>query len=73
MSPTRPSCARGERWIDTAWDRQQTPQVITAFSTEYFELLRAQPHLARFFAVGEHVLVVSADVVYEVVPAPDAP
>ncbi len=62
-----------DRWIDTAWDRRQTPQIIVAFSTEYFELLRAQPHLARFFTVGEHVLVVSADVVYEVVPAPDAP
>ncbi|MFH1747816.1 MAG: VIT domain-containing protein [Planctomycetota bacterium] len=61
----------GERWIDTAWDGQQAPQQITAFGSEYFELIKQQPRLARFFALGERVVVVLDRQVYESLPAED--
>ena len=60
----------GERWIDTAWDGEQKPQKITAYSDEYFDLLKRNPSLARYLALGEHVLVVFDGTVYEIVPEP---
>ncbi len=60
----------GERWIDTAWDGEKEPQKITAYSDEYFELLKHNPSLARYLALGEHVLVLFDGTVYEIVPEP---
>lgn len=61
------------RWTDTAWDEQRAPVKVVAFSDEYFALVRSNPQLSRFLALGEHVLVVLADTVYEIVPATDNP
>jgi Ca-activated chloride channel family protein len=60
----------GERWIDTAWDGEKEPHKVTAYSDEYFELLKRNPGLARYLALGEHVLVLFDGTVYEIVPEP---
>ena len=59
----------GQRWVDTAWEGKQEPKKITAFSDEYFKLVEQHKELARFFALGERVLVVFDGDVYETVPA----
>lgn len=60
-----------QRWTDAAWDEKQTPTKIEAFSTEYFALLKEQPELRKYFALGPQVLVVLGDRVFETVPAPE--
>ena len=62
----------GERWIDTTWEGKPEPKKITAFGDEYFKLIEQHKELARFFALGEHVLVVFDGAVYETVPASDS-
>lgn len=59
----------GQRWLDTAWDGRKPTTKITAFSDEYFKLLKEHPQLARVLALGEQVVVVVGERVYEVVPA----
>jgi Ca-activated chloride channel homolog len=59
-----------ERWLDTTWDGEKKPQKVVAFSDEYFKLLEKHPELGRFFAIGERVVVVAGDTVYETVPEP---
>ena len=69
---TRVFVRDGERWLDTAWDGKQETRRVTAFSPEYFELLKKDKTLARCLAIGKHVVVVVGDTVYEVVP-PEEP
>lgn len=57
----------GKRWIDTAWDGLKKTTEITAFSDAYFALLKEQPRLGRYFALGERVVVVVGERVYETV------
>ena len=59
----------GQRWIDTTWEGKPEPKKITAFSDEYFKLVEQHKELARFFALGERVLIVFDGDVYETVPA----
>ena len=56
-------------WNDTQYDpdTMETNQVVF-LSDEYFDLLAELPELADYFALGENVIVVIDDVVYEVVP-----
>lgn len=61
-----------DRWTDTAWDGKKSPTKVVAFSDEYFKLLAQHPELKSHFALGERVLVVLGDEVYESAPAPDA-
>ncbi|MBU0616615.1 MAG: hypothetical protein KKI02_02750, partial [Planctomycetes bacterium] len=56
------------RYVDSTWDGKLKPKTITAFSDEYFALLKAHPLLARFLAVGERILVIFEGQVYEIVP-----
>ena len=55
----------GQRWIDTAWDGEKKPEKIAAFGEEYFRLLERSPDLAKYFALGERVIVTLAGAVYE--------
>ncbi len=58
------------KWTDGGvGDRKPTRQV-TAFSPEYFELIRKHPELAACFALGERVIVAVGGEVYETLPAP---
>jgi len=54
------------RWVDTAWDGEGEPQVIDAFSKEYFDLIRKDDRIARYLAVGERVIFVFEGQLYEV-------
>lgn len=58
-----------QHWVDSAWDSKTEPRRVTAFSDEYFELLRTRPGLARYVAIAERVVVEMEGVVYEVLPA----
>jgi Ca-activated chloride channel family protein len=69
---TRVFVRDGERWLDTTWDGKQETQRVTAFSPEYFELLKKDKTLARCLAIGKHVVVVVGDTIYEIVP-PEEP
>lgn len=59
----------GQRWIDTAWDGEKKPEKIAAFGEEYFQLLERSPDLAKYFALGERVIVTLAGAVYETTSA----
>lgn len=59
------------RWTDTTWDQKTEPHKITAFSDEYFELLaqhEQKEQLKKYLSLGDHLLIVLADRVYEIVP-----
>lgn len=56
------------RWTDTAWDGKKSPAKVAAFSDAYFKLLARHPELKRYFALGERVLVVLGEEVYESAP-----
>ena len=57
------------RWVDAAWDGKTSPERIEAFSERYFELLRGSDKVAKYLAVGDHVLFVHDGTVYEVTPS----
>lgn len=57
------------RYVDLAWDRKATPEKIAAFSDAYFDLLRKNPVLSACFAIGDRILIVVGDKVYEIEPA----
>jgi len=52
-------------WTDTIYEGQDTTKVGFA-SDDYFQLLSAHPEWARYFSVGEKVIVVLDNVAYEV-------
>lgn len=55
-------------WMDTAYDSDtQTPQQVGFASDTYFDLMTAAPELGSYFALGQRVLVVYGEQVYEVV------
>jgi len=56
-------------WTDTGYDPQHMSATRLQFgSAAYFELLAAHPQWARYFAVGEQVIVVLDGVVYQTQP-----
>ncbi len=65
-------------WTDTAFDPGKMETVPVSFgSDDYFALIAARPEWGRYFAVGDHVVVVVEDTAYEVregdAPALDLP
>ena len=57
------------RWVDLAWDGKKETTKVEALSERYFALMRSDDKVARYLALGKHVLFVLGDVVYEIVPA----
>lgn len=57
-----------KRWVDSAWDGEEETTKVEAFSDEYFELLEKDDRIARYLALGEHVVFVHEGTVYEVTP-----
>jgi hypothetical protein len=57
-------------WTDAEFKTDaRLPEVTVAFnSNEYFALLKREPKLAQFFALGEKVVVVFGNRVYRVTP-----
>ncbi|MFQ5401486.1 MAG: VIT domain-containing protein [Anaerolineae bacterium] len=59
---------RDGMWIDTAFDPDtQEPQRVGFASDAYFDLLTAVPDVGQYLALGQHVLFVYEEMVYEVV------
>jgi len=55
-------------WMDTAFDADtQTAQEVGFASDAYFELLTAVPELGQYLALGQQLLIVYEDQVYEIV------
>ncbi|MFN0136694.1 MAG: VIT domain-containing protein [Phycisphaerae bacterium] len=61
-----------EQFVDSAWDRKAKPIQIEAFSDAYFALLKEHADAARYLAIGEQVVVVLGEKVYEIVQAKKA-
>jgi Ca-activated chloride channel family protein len=59
------------KWIDAAYEESVETIKIELFSPEYFDLVREHEELARCFALGDRVVVVAGDKVYETVPPPE--
>jgi hypothetical protein len=65
-------------WTDTAFDPDKMETVPVSFgSDDYFALIAARPERGRYYAIGDHVVVVVEDTAYEVregdAPALDLP
>jgi hypothetical protein len=68
-------------WTDTTFDPDKMEPVAVSFgSDDYFALIAAEPSWGRYFALGDHVIVVVDGTAYEVrqgdappvdVPTPD--
>lgn len=58
-------------WKDTDYDaeKHKTVKTVTFGTDAYFDLLARKPELARYFSLGQSVLVVLDGVVYKVEPA----
>ena len=53
-------------WIDSEHDAERPIRKVRAFSEEYFSLVRRQPDLARYLAIGPRVVVVVGKTAYEI-------
>ena len=55
-------------WIDTSYtDQTKLPEKNVKFgSDEYFDLVRREPELAQYFALGTQVVVIWKDKVYRI-------
>ncbi len=54
-------------WIDTLFDPDKLKPVPVSFgSDDYFALIAARPEWGRYFALGDHVIVVVEGTAYEV-------
>jgi Ca-activated chloride channel family protein len=54
-------------WTDTAFDRDKMETVPVSFgSDDYFALIAARPEWGRYFAIGDHVIVILEGTAYEV-------
>ena len=54
-------------WTDTAFDRDKMKTVPVSFgSDDYFALIAARPEWGRYFAIGDHVIVILEGTAYEV-------
>lgn len=61
-------------WTDTSYSAKTSakPKVIVFGSTEYFDLLKAQPELAKYLSVGKEVIVSFKGNTYKIVQSRNA-
>lgn len=62
---------KGGRWVDTAWDGKAETTKVEAFSDAWNVLAAKGSKVAKILALGERVLFLLDDTVYEIVPAPE--
>jgi Ca-activated chloride channel family protein len=61
-------------WTDTTFDPDKmTPVAVSFGSDDYFALIAARPEWGRYFALGDHVIVVLEGTAYEVHDGEAAP
>jgi Ca-activated chloride channel family protein len=53
-------------WFDSRWDGKAETVKVEYLSDAYFKLVTEKPELGKFFALGNRVVVVAGDTVYEV-------
>ena len=58
---------RDGRWVDTDWDEKKETVKVEAFSQAWLDLLEKDEKVARWLALGERVVFVLGESVYEVV------
>ncbi|NLE99861.1 MAG: VWA domain-containing protein [Anaerolineales bacterium] len=59
-------------WIDTRFDRQTMRTTPVAFGSEaYFDLLADHPEWGDYLALGDQVIFVAGEEIYEIVPGED--
>ena len=61
----------GRRWLDTAWDGEKETTQVEAFSDGYFALLTEHDDIARYLALGERLVLVIGEKIYEISPPED--
>ncbi|MHC5010386.1 MAG: VIT and vWA domain-containing protein [Planctomycetota bacterium] len=59
---------KGERWVDTAWDEVKETVKIEAFSDAWLRLMEEGEEVAKILALGDRIVFVWGETVYEVVP-----
>ncbi len=59
------------KWVDSQFDGKKETKKVLLYSAEYFELVAKHKELAKCFALGDHVIVVLDDTVYETIPPQD--
>ncbi|KAF0240120.1 MAG: hypothetical protein FD180_5050, partial [Planctomycetota bacterium] len=57
-----------EGWYDQKWDGKAETLKVEYLSDEYFKLLAAKPEVAKWLALGDHVVVVVGGKAYEIMP-----
>jgi len=57
------------RWTDKAWDGKKATTKVEVYSEAYFKLLTKNKKIAKYLALGEKVVFVLGEIVYEVIPA----
>lgn len=60
---------QGGRWVDTAWDGKAETTKVEAFSDAWNALAGKGSKIAKILALGDQVLFVLGETVYEIVPA----
>ncbi|MFQ5578360.1 MAG: hypothetical protein ACE5G8_15365, partial [Anaerolineae bacterium] len=56
-------------WTDTTFDPDKmTPVTLPFASSEFMDVLSAHPETARYFALGDEVIVVIDDAAYQTIP-----
>lgn len=57
-------------WVDSIYDEEtmDDPILIEYLSDEYFDLIMDEPDIAEYLAVGEYLIVVFEDTVYQIDP-----
>lgn len=58
----------GNLWVDSEYSSKSAkPKVLVFGSTQYFDLLKTQPEIAKYLSVGKEMIVVFKGVVYKIV------
>jgi hypothetical protein len=62
-------------WVDTIYTTEwaaargnPTPTVVKFLSEDYFALLTQHPEIAEYLAVGDRLILVIGDIVYQIQP-----
>lgn len=58
----------GNLWVDSEYSgKGAKPKVIVFNSTQYFDLLKTQPEIAKYLSVGKELIVVFKGITYKIV------
>jgi Ca-activated chloride channel homolog len=58
------------RWVDSEYDGKAETKKVTAFSDDYFAMVKKTSDLGKYLALGQRLIVVLNKVAYEIESAP---